>query len=250
MSPGNLRLLEGSKFRIAGNASEDLGQASLVIKGSGEESSTIDMKLEADRSAFSTEVPVPASGWKSMMIKLATPDGRVSVNEPVYRIDLITDHAPTVSLTLPKKDRVTVTPGTKVTFGYRAADDFGLQNLELRYRIFRPGLSGTLMPAEERSLPVSFDRTQKMVTGEAVFDLDSMVPPIPPGCSVTCWMEALDTNPAKGGSRTLSKEKVVAVVTEAEKRMELLEQMEQRAKDIDRLYDQQRRLNQPAATPR
>lgn len=250
MSPGSLRLLEGSKFRISGIASEGLAEVSLTIKGSGEESQVVPMTLGKDSSSFSAELPVPASGWKSMTVKLKTPDGRVSTNEPAYRIDLVTDRPPAVSLVLPKKDRVTVVPGTRVVFSYKAADDFGLRDLRLRYRIFRPGLSGTLNPGEEHSLPVSFDRELKSGSGEVAFDLATMVPTIPVGCSVNCWMEAVDSNPKPGGVRTLSKEKVIAVVNEEEKRMELLEQMEQRAQEIEQLYNQQRLLNQPPGNPR
>lgn len=250
MSPGSLRLLEGSKFRINGTASEGLGEASLTIKGTGEETAVVPMTLGKDAFSFSAELPVPATGWKSMVVKLKTPDGRVSVNEPVYRIELVTDRPPTVSLVLPKKDRVTVVPGTRVMFGYKAGDDFGLRDLRLRYRISRPGLSGTLDPGEERSMEVPFDRDLKAGNGEVAFDLATMVPPIPVGCSVSCWMEAVDSNPKPGGVRTLSKEKVIAIVNEEEKRMELLEQMEQRAQEIERLYNQQRLLNQPATDSR
>jgi hypothetical protein len=241
MSPGNLRLLEGSKLKIEGVASEALGKATLVIKG---DDTSAPFVLAADPANFSVELPVPPTGWKSMSVKLETPDGRVSSNEPVYRVDLITDRPPTVGLTLPKKDRITVVPGAKVGFAYRVSDDFGLRSLDLHYRVFRPGVSGVLTPMEERSMPIPFDSALKSASGTTIFDLGNLIPTVTPGCSINCWVEAQDSRPGSPPGKTLSKEKVVAIVSEEEKRVELLDLMQQRAKDIERLSEQQRGMNE------
>lgn len=243
MSPGNLRFMEGSRLRIEVVSSEPLNAAQLMIKG--DDRNLWFVKTD-DPLTYALEQTVPDKGWKTMSVRLDAGDGRVTSNEPVYRVDLVLDRAPSAMMLLPKKDRVTVTPGSSVPLSYKASDDFGFHSVRLCYRVLRPDGQGSLTPAEQGEYQLKFDVAQKTFTSNMDFSLAKLDPAVTPGCSISCWLEVEDNNSIKHFVKTVSKEKVIAVVTEEEKRMELLELMGQRAKDVERLYDQQREVNQRA----
>jgi hypothetical protein len=243
MSPGNLRFMEGSRLRIEVVSSEPLNTAQLMIKG---DDFTLWFEKTSDPLTYALEQTVPGKGWKTMSARLDAGEGRVTSNEPVYRVDLVIDRAPSAVMLLPKKDRITVTPGSTVPLSYKAGDDFGFHSIRLCYRISRPDGSGSLTPAEQGEIQLNFDPAQKTFTSNMNFDLSTLEPAVTPGCSINCWLEVEDSNSIKHFVKTISKEKVIAIVSEEEKRMELLELMGQRAKDVERLYDQQRGVNQRA----
>ncbi len=238
MSPGSLRLLEGSGLHVEATSSETLRSASLFISGEGR----LQMQSGADRKTFLLDLAVPESGWKSFSVALDAGESRKSSNEPVYRVEIIHDRPPTAAMILPKKDRITVTPNGKVQISYKASDDFGLSNVNFRYHV-QQGADDPYAAERGTSQPVPLTGDRKSFTGGHLLDLSTIQPSPPVGSTVHIRIEANDNNGLKGPVTTASKEKVIAVVSEEQKRMELLEQMSQRAKDIEKLYENQRGVN-------
>ncbi|MBC8127919.1 MAG: hypothetical protein H8M99_12330 [Gloeobacteraceae cyanobacterium ES-bin-144] len=242
MSASRLRLLEGSKLGIEATASEPLQSAVLVIDG---EDQAIPLKISgASNSGIKGEVTVPGEKWKSMFIRLVSANGKYSANEPIYQVEIIKDLPPTVQFLQPKKDSITVVAGAKTPFSFKTGDDFGLKGVFLIYQILRPGLNGILEPAERGKIPVQFDSKEKSITHTIQWDLSRLVPAVGIGCHIRCWVEAEDYNPKKDASVTRSAEKEVEIVSEEQKHMELLELLGERAKDIDKLYELQRGMNE------
>jgi len=242
MSPSNLRLLEGSQLRIEATGSEALQSAVLEIKGVPD---VLPLEVSGEaRNTMKTELKVPASGWKSMSLHLVSASGEASANDPVYRVELVRDRPPSVVVSQPKKETITVIPGEKVSFVFRVGDDFGLRRVALCYRVFRPTGGGGLEAAEESQLPISFDPAEKAFSRNFIWDLALLVPVVPVGGSITCWIEAEDNNPEKSVATTRSAEKVIRIVSEEQKRAELLELLGERAKDIEKLYELQRGMNE------
>lgn len=242
MSPAGLRLLENSLLKIEATGSESLQSAMLEIKGQPD---LLPLTISGDaKSTLKTELTVPASGWKSMSVHLVGHSGEVSENDPVYRVELIRDRPPSVVISQPKKETITVIPGEKVSFVFKVGDDFGLRRVALCYRVFRPTGGGAVEAAEEGQMPIEFDRAEKSFSRNFVWDLGLLVPVVPVGGSITCWIEAEDNNPEKSVATTRSSEKVIRVVSEEQKRAELLELLGERAKDIEKLYELQRGMNE------
>jgi hypothetical protein len=131
-----------------------------------------------------------------------------------------------------------------VPFRFKISDDFGLKRAFLGYRVFRPTVGGSMEPAEEGELPIHLEGTEKSFSRTLDWDLSRLVPAVTMGCSITCWIQAEDNNPAKTSSPTRSAEKTILIVSEEQKRMELLELLGERAKDIERLYELQRGMNE------
>lgn len=241
MAPSALRLLHGSRLRLDAVATLPLQSAVLEITGA--ESRPLAVTGE-DRTALTVELPVPARGWTGLSLHLKSADGTPSVNDPVYRVEITTDQPPMVALLQPKKDRLSLLPRDKVPLAFRVTDDYGLKRLVLQYRIFRPGLSELSEATEKGSVEVEFPEGEKAFMHKLEWDLGRMVPPLTPGCRVTCWMEAEDNNTVTGPSVAKSLEKLIDIVTEEQKRMELLELLGERARAIEKLYDMQRATNE------
>ncbi|HVJ46193.1 MAG TPA: hypothetical protein VM511_07400, partial [Luteolibacter sp.] len=168
MSPASLRLLEGSKLRIEAAASEQLQSAQLEIKGV---EGMMPLKVAGDGLVLKEELSVPESGWKSMSVHLTSAAGEASANDPVYRVEIFRDRVPTVVLSQPKKETITVITGAKVPFVYKISDDFGLKRAALSYRVFRPGANGDPEAAEEGSLPIKFEPAEKSISRTFIWDL-------------------------------------------------------------------------------
>lgn len=241
MAPSALRLLHGSKLRIEAVATLPLDSAVLEITGG--ESRPLAVTGE-DRAAMTLELPVPARGWTGLSLHLKSADGTPSVNDPVYRIEIATDQPPMVALLQPKKDRLSLLPRDKVPLAFRVTDDYGLKGLVLQYRIFRPGLSELSEATEKGSVGIEFPAGEKTFVHKMEWDLGRVVPPLTAGCRVTCWIEAEDNNTVTGPSVAKSLEKLIDIVTEEQKRLELLELLGERARAIEKLYDMQRATNE------
>ncbi|MEA3212651.1 MAG: hypothetical protein QOE70_5708 [Chthoniobacter sp.] len=245
MSPANLRLLEGSKLRVEATASAPLRGAVLEIKGKDQ---PVPLTVSGpEKNALKAELAVPGSGWKAFSLHLENATGESSVNDPVYRVDLLSDQPPLAALMQPKKESSTVLAQAKIPVAFKVSDDFGLRRVAFRYRVFRPGLTGAPEPAEEGQFPFEIAAGEKALNQTMQWDLGRLVPPVSPGCSITCWAEAEDAHapaPNKPGVITQSAEKVLVIVTEEQKRQELIEQLGERARDLERLYEMQRNMNE------
>ncbi len=242
MSPANLKLLEGSKLRIEAKASEALQLAALEIKGA---EAALPLKISGkEKSEVVAELNIPGTGWKSLSIHLVGASGNASVNDPVYRVDLTTDHPPSVQLMQPKKENLTVVAGARVPFVFKVSDDFGLTRVALVYKVMRPGLGGVPEGAEMGAIPITFAAGEKSFSRTIDWDLARLVPAVTSGCAIHCWIESEDNNPAKNAITARSSERVITLVSEQQKRMELLDLLGERAKDIERLYELQRGMNE------
>lgn len=242
MSPASLRLLQGSKLRIEATASEALQSAMLEIKGLPD---ALPLVISGDpKTTVKTELTVPETGWKSLSLHLVAASGEASANDPVYRVDLVRDRPPSVVVNQPKKETITVVPGAKVPFVFKVSDDFGLKRVALAYRVFRPTVGGGVESAEEGEIPIKFGPGEKSFSRAFDWELSLLVPGVPVGANITCWIEAEDNNPEKAAAITRSAEKMIRIVSEEQKRAELLELLGERAKDIERLYELQRGMNE------
>jgi len=130
-----------------------------------------------------------------------------------------------------------------VKVSYKAADDFGLTTVKFCCRVEDPQSTATQVDGLPRPMELVGEEPQN-ASGDRVVNLSQLVPRPQVGALVYVWIEAQDNNGIRGPVVTLSKQKVIAVVSEEQKRMELLEQISQRAKEIEKLYERQRDVNQ------
>ncbi len=203
---------------------------------------------EKQKRILRADIPIPREGLTGLSIHLVNEDGLESENDPVYRVNLIPDKPPVVTMSEPKPDRKTVLANDKVRLKFSARDDFRLERVALKYVVYRLNADGVAVAAEEGSIPMTFPKETTTLSREYVWDLASFLPPLFEGCTVTYWIEAADHYTLYSPGAGTSRRKSLAVVSPEEKRAELLSEMEKAAKEIERLSEGQRKANEKTDT--
>lgn len=248
MSAGNLALLAGSKVRIEGLATQPLKSAAVQLEGVSQQ---VDLKVGGpDGKGIQGGFVVPKEGMTGFSLPLVNNEGVASVENTVYRIELIQDQPPAVELALPSSPRLGVLPKTKPQLVFSAKDDFGIKKIALKYELSRPAPPGGEEPPVETGeivLPLSAGKgiMNNMATS---WDLTAQKPAWGEGCNVTYWIEVTDNNNVTGPGVGQSAKKTLAILSEEAKKAELLEMMGARAAEIENIYNAQKKVNEDLDT--
>jgi len=248
LTPTSLKLLEGSKLRIEGTASKELRAAQCRILGPD---APLDLALDiSNKTHFLTEIKVPGTGWNSLSVHLEASAQDGSVGDPAYPIELRGDRPPTVTLSAPKTEAITVIANDSVPIGFEADDDYGLTSAVMLYRVFRLLPDGGTEQTDTGKVPLPLPPGERSWKHQFAWNLARLVPAVTTGYNINFWIEVTDNNgiaPATGRSA----ECTIRVISEQEKRAELLALLALKAAEIEKLYEQQRAINSrtEAATP-
>jgi len=246
MPTTGLKLLQGATLKIQAKATMPLSAATLEIEGTH----SLDVRpfqishADDQASALGLELTIPGQGWSTFTIKLKSTDDVSSMNDPVYRVQLVTDQPPQVAMLEPREERLTLLANDQLPVAFRITDDFGITTAGIRYRVFRPGLSDVNDSTETGYHEAPVPQGEKSLVHQWDWQLATILPPLTPGCRVSFWVEARDNNSATGPSVAKSVERNIEIVTEQQKRLELLELLGMRAKAIERLYNMQHETNE------
>ncbi|MEK7953579.1 DUF4175 family protein [Luteolibacter sp. Y139] len=240
LTPTSLKLLEGSTLRIEGTATRPLRAGELRIGGVAQ---ALPLTIEADRRSFRAEVAVSSEGWKSLGIHMTSNEEVESVKDPVYPVELVRDRAPAVTIHTPKDEASTVIANDTVPVSFEVSDDFGIHTAKLVYRVYRMMPDGSTEEGEEGQVPLAVPPGKTTWKHTFSWNLALLVPEVSTGYSITFSIEATD-NHADAPRIGRSAERTLKVVSEQEKRLELLELLGQKAAEIERLYEQQRSVNE------
>lgn len=238
-----LRLLHGSMLKVEGKASKALKEARLQItdaEGKVVLEEAMILK-DQDKSGIELNLEVPGKGWSKLSVKLLSQDEVHSMNDPVYRIELIQDVAPELEIFEPREERMTMLADDRMPVRFRVSDDYGLAEVGLCYRVVRPGLSEG---REDGRLKVEIGERKQTLSQQMEWHLMEIAPPLTPGCRVVFWLEAIDGNTLTGPSKSKSIERTIEIVTPQQKRLELLELLGQHARMLERLHEMQREANE------
>jgi hypothetical protein len=243
MSAGNLSLLAGSRIQVQGRATQSLRSATLRFEGTS--LPTAQMRVSgAEQREFAGEFVVPKEGLTGFSVRFVNTAGVASTDNTVYHVDFVPDHPPAVELTAPAADRATVSSNAQATLRFSVRDDFGIKQIALRYEVRWPAApAGKGLPgAGEMRLPFPAGATS--FDGVYVWELGKQQPALSAGCTVEYWVEAVDNNDVTGPGIGQSAKKTLVVVSEQEKRAELLERLGASATGIQELYQRQVKANE------
>ncbi|PTX92027.1 hypothetical protein DB346_24040 [Verrucomicrobia bacterium LW23] len=244
MPLGNLSLLAGSKIRLEGKASQPLKEAFLQQQGLNQ---NVRMTVNrTDPTLVEAEFTVPKEGLTGFSISLINQDNIMSVNNTVYRVDLVQDKPPTVEIEFPKLEKASLLLRAKPRLIFSVRDDFQIRDLKVRYEVTRPArANGEEAPMEsgEISLPL---KAKTSVIPQQEFVWDFTLPRLKwtEGCNITYWVEAVDNNSATGPGIGQSPKKMISLLSEAEKRAELLEALGTKAAEIENISNKQKKTNE------
>ena len=240
MAPGSLTLLAGGRLRIEGEANQPVRAARLTIEGAGNE--TISMDVSAP-SGFRVELPVPASGAQSLSVQVENEKGETSP-PMTSRLDIRQDTPPVVSLVQPRSEKSTAQSNAKIPVAYSIKDDFGVSRVALEYEIFRPVTRDQAdMPPEKGSIPLPVPPGGITAAQPFVWDLSLLLPALDIGSKVRFQIEAEDGNSLTGPGRGVSRSRLVTIVSDEEKRLELLEAFGRTATKVESLIKTQEKIN-------
>ncbi len=241
MPAGNLALLAGSRIRIEGRATQPLREALVRLEGINSE-----VKAETgqpDAQSFAGEFVVPKEGLTGLSLILTNGDGVASQENTIYRVEVLEDRSPVVELSAPSGERLSVLLTSRPRLSFTVKDDFAVKKLALKYELTRPGPPGGEPSIELGEIPLALPK-DGAAAQTFTWDLAAQKPALTEGCTLSYWMEAADNNDVTGPGVGQTLKKTLAIVSQAEKRAEMLEILGARAAEIEEISNTQKEVNE------
>lgn len=233
---GDLSLLAGSLLALKITATKELSFAELRLAGNP---AVVPLELDAaTRRELTGRFQVPAHGLNGIQVHLIDRDGMESRDGAVYRVDVLPDKPPAVRITAPDRKEELVTRQATLPVGFEASDDFQVAELRLKFRT-----TGDEPPVEQTvPLELAGERGKKL-RRRYEWHLAQFLPAIREGTVIEYWLEAEDNNNVTGPGVTVSERQLVRVVSESEKRADLLNRAGDYLGSINDLVADQEKLN-------
>ena len=237
-NPGDLSLLAGSVLRVKVTATKPLGYADVRLVGL--ETNLAMHPLAGDALNWLAGVRVPARGLTGLQFQMIDREGMESRASAVYRVDVLPDKAPVVRLTHPDRKEELVTRQAALLIGFEAADDFQVAKVRLKYRV----VSGEA-PGEPRALELDMETTRAAkLRRRFEWKIADELPGLPESSVVEYWIEAEDNNDVTGPGAGASDRQLAKIVSESEKRADLLNRASDYLGSINDVVTDQEKLNQ------
>jgi hypothetical protein len=236
---GDLGLLAGSTLRLRATANKPLKTASVRLVGLDQ---NLPMQIERG-TELSAEFAIPTNRLTGFSLQLLDQEGVTSKDSAVYRIDIIVDRAPVVQVIHPQRKEELITSGAVLLVAFEATDDFALAKAVLRYQ------SETLPAPSSRTIELDLgNRPIKSLRRRYEWKMAAFQPPLAEGTVVEYWIEVQDNNSDTGPGRGTSEHFLARVVSENEKRADLLNRVDDALGSIDEIALDQEKLNRNLGT--
>lgn len=236
-SLGDLSLLAGSTLTLRIAATKELRFAEARLVGV---ESNVTLRLDAvNRRTLMGQFQVAAKGLTGFQVQMIDRDGMESRDGAVYRVDVLPDKAPVVRITYPDRKEELVTRQAALLIGFEATDDFQIAKVRLKYKIVLEG-GGSENTVE---LDVDTARAAKLKR-RYEWKIAEVLPGLPEGSVVEYWLEAEDNNNVTGPGMGSSDRQLIKIVSEAEKRADLLNRASDFLGSINDVVNDQEKLNQ------
>ena len=234
---GDLSLLAGSKLRFAITATKKLKQASAKLEGVDQ---TLPLQIAtANPKQLTGEIDIPAKALTGFAIQMTDTDGMESRDPTMYRVEVVPDKVPSVRLTSPERKEELVTRQGILLVGFDAVDDFQVAKARIRYRV------GEAERAETRSVDLDLSGAEApRVQRRFEWKLSELQPVLPFGARVEFWVEVEDNNNVTGPGLGASDHQLARIVTDDEKRADLLNRAGDFLGTIGDMTADQEKLNQ------
>ena len=235
-SLGDLSLLAGSTLVLKVSATKELRFAEARLVGV---ESNVALRLDAaNRRALSGQFQVAAKGLTGFQVLMIDRDGMESRDSAVYRVDVLPDKLPVVRVTYPDRKEELLTRQAAMLIAFEATDDFQIAKVRLKYKVASEG--GGIESAVELDLENA--RAAKLKR-RYEWKISDVLPGLPEGSVVEYWLEAEDNNNVTGPGLGSSDRQLIKIVSEAEKRADLLNRASDYLGSISDVVNDQEKLN-------
>ena len=233
---GDLTLLAGSVLKLKIAATKDIRSASIRLVGLEQESPLAVNPTNA--RALTGEFAVPVRGLTGFQVQLLDTEAMESRDGAVYRVDVLPDKVPVVRITYPDRKEELLTRNARMIVGFDATDDFQIARLRLRFKVdtLDNGATNTVDLDMEGQQPSRIRRRHE-------WSIASISSSLTEGSVIEYWLEAEDNNSVTGPGVGTSEHQLARVVSEAEKRADLLNRAGDYLGSISDVAGDQERLN-------
>ena len=254
---GDIQTLFGTEIVFTGESNKSLQKASLVFEASGDvpleikgqQLPEIDTQLIEDGQAAETAPTTQimqgsfiAQQSENYHIQITDVEGFPNRDPVKYMLTVVEDAAPNVTIVEPARDTV-LDDAMIVELKVEAADDYGIQELQLVYRVENEGAETVTVPLKHWS--VAGDTVRRSVFVTYTWDVDRIG--IFPGETLAYYVQALDidniSGPNIGKSHTYTlrfpslSELYDAIATEQKAEQQGLEELVDEQADATGLVD-------------
>jgi hypothetical protein len=211
---GDLGLLAGSRLKLRISATREVARGTLRLAGTQQ---SVPLQIIGSGAELTGELPIPATNLTGFSVVLADRHGIQTRDPALYRLDILPDQPPAVQITYPDRREELVTRRARLLVAFEASDDFGIRQVALKYTV-------DTQPLEtNRTVPMELgQQTPRTLKRRYDWDLARISPPPPEGSSIEYWIEVQDANNITGPGRGSSDHFVARVVSEEDKRADLL----------------------------
>jgi hypothetical protein len=234
-SLGDLSLLAGSRLNLKIAATKEVTFGELRLVGL---ESNVTLRLDVkNRHELTGQLRVPTKGLTGLQVQMIDPDGMEGRDAAVYRVDVLPDKTPVVRVTSPDRKEELVTQQAALLIGFDATDDFQIAELRLKFRMAGDG-------GVEKSVALDLEGAKAAkLRRRYEWRIAETMPEAREGSVIEYWLEAEDNNNVTGPGLGVSERQMVKVVSEAEKRADLLNRASDFLGSINDLVTDQEKLN-------
>lgn len=229
---GDLALLQGSKLELTATPTKPLKRATIRLAGLNRE-----QPMQASGKDFTGAITIPTNTLTGFSIALVDTAGVASKDDTVYRIDIVPDKPPTVNITYPTRREELITVYGTLWVGFEASDDFGIASAFIHYKLGDA--------TEEKVIELEMEgQHPKTMRRRYEWKMSAVSPLLVEGTTIEFWIEARDINNVTGPGITMTDHYAIKVVSEADKRAELMTRLDEYLNQLGGVADSQLKLNQ------
>lgn len=236
-SLGDLTLLVGSKLNLTLTPTKEVAKGAVLVTSSTN-AAPLSLPLQVNpKNAREVQVTIPISSeaLSGFSIHLEDKYGFRSKDDAVYRLEVLPDRAPVVRITYPERKEELITQKATILIGFEAVDDFAVKQLFLRY---------TVDGGEEKGIELTLEAPARSLRRRYDWKVGALNPKPPEGAMLEYWIEARDNNNVTGPGIGTSEHFTAKVVSDAEKRADLLNRVGDSIGAIGEAANDQEKLNQ------
>ncbi len=236
-SLGDLTLLAGSTLKLKMAATKELQLGAIKLIGV---ESNVALSLDAgNRRDLAGQFVVPAMGLKGFQAHMLDLEGMESRDNAVYRIDVLPDKPPVIRITYPDRKEELVTRNATMLVGFDATDDFQIAKVRLKYKT--ESVDGGAEKAVELKLE---DQSSTKIRRRYEWKFSEVLLGVGEGSVIEYWLEAEDNNDFTGPGVGRTEHQLARIVSESEKRADLLNRAGDYLGSISDVVADQEKLNQ------
>ena len=235
-SLGDLSLLAGSVLKLKAIATKDLKTATVKLVGIEQELSLA--VNPQNLREFTGQFNVPAKGLTGFQLQMLDTEEMESRDSAIYRVDVLPDKVPVVRLTYPDRKEELLTRHATMIVGFDATDDFEIAKVRLKYKV------DTVDGGAEQfvELDLESQRTQR-IRRRHEWNIGGFTPVLSEGSVIEYWIEVEDANNITGPGIGATEHQLAKIVSESEKRADLLNRAGDYLGSISDVAADQERLN-------